>query len=762
MQRTATAPTAPSPAIPRAAVSAALCAGLMAATAWAVLAAGWAQGAGGAVVVAVAAALEAALLARAAVPRLVAAALAPPLALAAIVPTTLRAMPFDGNTAAGHVVQRYVGAIFGGLGASSDWEFTVGLCAILWLCGYWLGWLAMREGRGILGVLPIYAVLATNVLNTHSPDNVALPEAIAVCFSLLVVADTHLDALLSRAARRRVASLPGTRTRFALSVAVMSVVLTLAALLIPPISSTDISSRFFPGPQAPGGTGAGSGSDGKATIAFNAATQPDGALVSRPRPVLTYSVDTTVPVYLRVSNDTQFANGNWYPDHPGDSFGQISWEGIPYTGGDLPRDGASGDGALPAAVTEVHATITLQADPSDGTSFAPIGGEPVAIDQAGIAYGGNAVDGNGLLTVDSVQIYNGTNAGTTLHTTGWISKATAAQLRAAGTQYPGFVRQYLALPDDATHGVAVISRLAHLWTAGTTNPYDEATAIETRLRDPAFYQYTLTPPAAPTNQWPIVFFLTSSHRGYCQYFAASMGAMLRALGIPTRLVNGYGPGTSQQESVHPGVAIQQTVTTSDAHTWVEAYFPRYGWIPFEPTPPSSDGNYFPFSRGSHSGGVPTGQVPQPTPGAGHGSGGAPKTTSTGTTGGGAHVSAALLAFGAAAGAVAAATLLFVLWLMIPATLPGAWRRLEALGAAAGMPRRPAETYSDYAARFVMSRKAGDVLRSIATLRGRAEFSRDGIARVGVRQTLALWFVVLMAAPRFAWRRRRRSVPAPQW
>ena len=66
-----------------------------------------------------------------------------------------------------------------------------------------------------------------------------------------------------------------------------------------------------------------------------------------------------------------------------------------------------------------------------------------------------------------------------------------------------------------------------------------------------------------------------------------MGDMLRAEGIPTRLVNGFGPGTYDNK------IKQYVVKESDAHTWVEAFFPGYGWIPFEPTP---DGNYYSIPR----------------------------------------------------------------------------------------------------------------------------------------------------------------------
>ena len=329
--------------VPRPLTGALVCAALMTATTWAVLAAGWVNGAGAAFVVAVAATLEASLLSRAHVSRLFMALLTPVLALAAIVPATLAAMPYDGNGTLGHVAGRYLGALAGGLTASTDWPFTVGLCAVLWLCGYWLGWMALREHRGVLAVLPLFAVLATNVLNAHNADNVALPEAIAVGLALLVVAGAHLDALQTRWSAQRVGSLPGMRSRFATSAWVVALLLTIAALLLPPLTSTDISARFFPGTGAGGSNSGDQSVNGNpaapATIQFNGATQPGGPLVSQPQRVLTYSVDTNSPVYLRVIDDTQFAGGNWYPASGGEATsGDIVFRGVPFSAGQLPRN----------------------------------------------------------------------------------------------------------------------------------------------------------------------------------------------------------------------------------------------------------------------------------------------------------------------------------------------------------------------------------------------------------------------------------------
>ena len=161
-------------------VAAVACVALIAATAWAVLAAGWVHGGGGAIVVAVTAVIEAALLAQARALRIATAIAAPFLGLAAIVPTTLAAMPPPPRARPPRSSPGVTSsALFTGLASTQDWDFTVGLCAILFLCGYWLGWMVLREHRGVLAVIPIFSVLATNVVNAHDPNPVALPETIA-------------------------------------------------------------------------------------------------------------------------------------------------------------------------------------------------------------------------------------------------------------------------------------------------------------------------------------------------------------------------------------------------------------------------------------------------------------------------------------------------------------------------------------------------------------------------------------------------------
>ena len=295
-------------------VAAALCVALIGATAWAVLAAGWVHGGGGAIVVAITSVIEAALLAQARAPRIATAIAAPFLGLAAIVPTTLAAMPAVPGQTVGAIAGHYLRALFTGLASTQDWDFTVGLCAILFLCGYWLGWMVLREHRGVLAVIPIFSVLATNVVNAANPNPIALPEVIAVVLAIGVVAAAYLGSLGDRWAASRITALDGLGWRFGSSVAAVAAVLTIVALVLPPISTTDISAKLFPHGLGIGSNSKGSGPtvvNGLSTIGFNDTVTPGGPLVNHPEPVMTYTVTPNATVYLRVANDTVYNKASW-------------------------------------------------------------------------------------------------------------------------------------------------------------------------------------------------------------------------------------------------------------------------------------------------------------------------------------------------------------------------------------------------------------------------------------------------------------------
>lgn len=134
------------------------------------------------------------------------------------------------------------------------------------------------------------------------------------------------------------------------------------------------------------------------------------------------------------------------------------------------------------------------------------------------------------------------------------------------------LEEYLRLPETLPSRV---TELALQVTQSGMNMYDKAKLLEQYLS--ATYPYTTTPDLSKGESRDFVDrFLFEIREGYCDYYSTAMAVMARSIGIPTRWVKGYAPGEANGDGSY-------TVRNSDAHSWVEVYFPGYGWIEFEPT-----------------------------------------------------------------------------------------------------------------------------------------------------------------------------------
>jgi transglutaminase-like putative cysteine protease len=110
------------------------------------------------------------------------------------------------------------------------------------------------------------------------------------------------------------------------------------------------------------------------------------------------------------------------------------------------------------------------------------------------------------------------------------------------------------------------------------SPYVAAAALETWFRSEGGFAYS-EHPAQPVNGTPpLLDFVVRTRQGYCQHFAGAMALMLRMIGIPARVAAGFTSGTFDKNRG------EWVVTDHNAHTWVEVYFPQFGWLPFDPTP----------------------------------------------------------------------------------------------------------------------------------------------------------------------------------
>jgi transglutaminase-like putative cysteine protease len=153
------------------------------------------------------------------------------------------------------------------------------------------------------------------------------------------------------------------------------------------------------------------------------------------------------------------------------------------------------------------------------------------------------------------------------------SRATTNQLETAGDNYPAWVTErYLNLPPSITDRTRT---LAQQISADYDNNFARAQAIERWLRNNIQYNESISAPPAGVDK--VDYILFNRQEAYCDYYATSMIVMLRSLGIPARMAAGFARGTFDSE-------VQGfKVLNRDAHSWVEAYFPQYGWIEFEPT-----------------------------------------------------------------------------------------------------------------------------------------------------------------------------------
>ncbi len=163
----------------------------------------------------------------------------------------------------------------------------------------------------------------------------------------------------------------------------------------------------------------------------------------------------------------------------------------------------------------------------------------------------------------------------------------------------GQMRRLLQLP-PGNNSLAGVKQLV----AQITEPFDaedwvgRARALEAFLKDSGRFAYTLHPPARNPAVDPIEDFLLRQRAGHCEYFASALVLMLRAGGIPARLVVGFKP--SEFNSVGGYYIVRQ----QDAHTWVQAYIPGEklprdmaaelppgasgGWLVLDPTPASGE------------------------------------------------------------------------------------------------------------------------------------------------------------------------------
>jgi hypothetical protein len=264
-------------------------------------------------------------------------------------------------------------------------------------------------------------------------------------------------------------------------------------------------------------------------------------------PLLRVPLDS--PVLWRGTFYSTYTGRSWIADDEPDVFTHAGSDAVP----------ASPEDPLPVGQTRTYqAEFASQLHSS--LLWSP--GVPVRVSGVGaeIAGLGRAASNVRLFGAQQLSSYLVTAA---------VATTSPAQLRAAhGTS--DVSGEWTALPTELPTQIATLSREI---TARAPTEYDKVLALETYLR--SHERYTQSSPVPGIGQDAVYDFLFRDHIGFCEQFASAEAVMLRTLGIPSRVVTGLAYG------VHSGST--RLYTASNAHAWVEAYYPGIGWSPSDPT-----------------------------------------------------------------------------------------------------------------------------------------------------------------------------------
>jgi transglutaminase-like putative cysteine protease len=400
---------------------------------------------------------------------------------------------------------------------------------------------ARQPALGGLGLLVLYCVPVSTITGDVALISFAAPAA---GFAVLLWADQR--ARLVEGARSGSGSALGTGTLPALRTGVVALVAgVVLPVLVPTLSEGSLAAGL-------GGSGTGNGLG----TALDPVAEMSGQL-TRPDPVDLFSLDASVPDpgYLRsVALDEYTAERGWRLTNLN---GQESIADdptlAPLTGGQTARP--------------VDATVTVL---EHDDVFLPVLYSPLSVQLED----GDADDWRFDADARTVFGRDTTTKGLTYRISAQQPEPTVEQLDAApeSAADADAMERYTRLPElDPS-----VTDLARQLTDPGQVPYERALAVQDYFTDAANgFQYNLSTTPGTTGD-DLVDFLRLK-RGYCEQYAGAMAVLVRAAGVPARVVLGYTPGQAQDDGT-------RLVTTDDAHAWVEAWFSGLGWIPFDPTP----------------------------------------------------------------------------------------------------------------------------------------------------------------------------------
>jgi transglutaminase-like putative cysteine protease len=445
--------------------------------------------------------------------------------------------------------------------------FVIQTTAVFWILGYLAGWYTFRRAHVWRVVIPTGIVLLSVVYYYNGPRPLLIYLAIYTLLALLFVAVTHLMSEESKWRQDSVRFDRGIRFDFMRAGLVAALVALLLAWSIPGLKASTAITDAFSGAGGPWRSFQDTWTRLFSSLrSYGAGTSDpyqDTLVLGGPR-----SVGNTLVMDVQVAKELPF--GVYWQAIVYDTYADGSWQVAESDSEPVIHYPDDGPLDVPFSLSREVITQTVT-NYLPNSSFLYAAPEVVSSDKQMLVDATYDQDGKMLLT--SLHSRFILRQGDRYQVASRVSVADATSLRNASTDYPQWVTdRYLQLPDTIT---AETLALADDLTTGQNNPYDKALVIRNYLRNNIDYNDQIQ--AAPEGVEPVHYVLFDLKEAYCTYYASAMAVMLRSQGVPARVVSGYALGEYDEAT------LSYRVRAVNAHTWVEVYFPGYGWIHFEPT-----------------------------------------------------------------------------------------------------------------------------------------------------------------------------------
>jgi transglutaminase-like putative cysteine protease len=280
----------------------------------------------------------------------------------------------------------------------------------------------------------------------------------------------------------------------------------------------------------------------------------------RPRETVALLVrsDLATPPYLRAATLSQFNGSIWEPDRS---------RSVP-----LSSEFALSEVSVEPDIRVTEYTTTVQVQ--DLVSpWLPVAFPAVAV--SGLEGEWEAVPYN-----RTIISRTGSTSGQAYKVVTHVPRPTLEQMREANAGGPQIRDETTRLPEGLP---PIIGETAAEVTAASGSDYDALADLQRFFRSGEF-RYSLDAPVEEgfdgSGAEAVARFL-EVREGYCVHFASAFALMARTLGMPSRIVVGYLPGSATTDSID-GQTVY-SVASSQLHAWPEVFFDGIGWIPFEPT-----------------------------------------------------------------------------------------------------------------------------------------------------------------------------------